>query len=154
MLKTIPKSNINLRTFKVHKKFVQTEATEPIYVGELASDGAFESSSAATTNGISNHSLYASIKHKYYRNDGNIFNTFGKYNNLGSISSERELENKIRVISIPQSKRGLGIKPGSVQLLDTNTDIIYRDTSDGKISSNTPQYTITNLDFSTGEKVV
>lgn len=46
MLKTIPKSNINLRTFKVHKKFVQTEATEPIYVGELASDGAFESSSA------------------------------------------------------------------------------------------------------------
>ena len=151
MLKTIPKSNINLRTFKVHKKFVQTEATEPIYVGELASDGAFESSSAATTNGISNHSLYASIKHKYYRNDGNIFNTFGKYKNLGSISFERELENKIRVISISQSKRGLGIKPGSVQLLDTNTDIIYRDTSDGKISSDTPQYTITNLDFSTGE---
>ena len=78
MLKTIPKSNINQRTFKVHKKFVQTEATNPIYVGELASDGAFESSSAATTNGISNHSLYASIKHKYYRNDGNIFKNFSK----------------------------------------------------------------------------
>ena len=151
MLKTIPKSNINLRTFKVHKKFVQTEATDPIYVGELASDGAFESSSAATTNGISNHSLYASIKHKYYRNDGNVFNTFGKYNNLGLISLERELENKIRVISIPQSKRGLGIKPGSVQLLDTNTDIMYGDTADGTLSSDTPQYTITNLDFSTGE---
>jgi hypothetical protein len=151
MLKTIPKSNINLRTFKVHKKFVQTEATDPIYVGELASDGAFESSSAATTNGISNHSLYASIKHKYYRNDGNVFNTFGKYNNLGLISLERELENKIRVISIPQSKRGLGIKPGSVELLDTDTDIIYKDTADGTISSDTPQYTITNLDFSTGE---
>ena len=151
MLKTIPKSNINQRTFKVHKKFVQTEATNPIYVGELASDGAFESSSAATTNGISNHSLYASIKHKYYRNDGNIFNTFGKYNNLGLISFERQLENKIRVISIPQSKRGLGIKPGSIELLDTNTDIIYRDTGDGTISSDTPQYTITDLDFSTGD---
>jgi len=151
MLKTIPKSNINQRTFKVHKKFVQTEATNPIYVGELASDGAFESSSAATTNGISNHSLYASIKHKYYRNDGNIFNTFGKYNNLGLISFERQLENKIRVISIPQSKRGLGIKPGSIELLDTNTDIIYRDTADGTISSDTPQYTITDLDFGTGD---
>ena len=82
MLKTIPKSSINQRTFKVHKKFIQTQATNPIYIGQLSSDGAYESSSAATTNGVSNHSLYASIKHKYYRNDGNIFNTFGTYKNL------------------------------------------------------------------------
>ena len=150
MLKTIPKSSINQRTFKVHKKFIQTQATNPIYIGQMASDGAYESSSAATTNGISNHSLYASIKHKYYRNDGNIFNTFGTYSNLASIALERPLESSIRVISIPQLKKGYGIKPGSVNLLDTDTGILYGDSGNGTIASDTPQYTITELDFQTG----
>jgi hypothetical protein len=150
MLKIIPKSSINQRTFKVHKKFIQTEATNPIYIGQLASDGAYESSSAATTNGVSNHSLYASIKHKYYRNDGNIFNTFGEYSNLGQIALERTLEDAIRVISVPQSKRGLGIKPGSVTLYDTDSDALYTDNSSGTITSNIPQYSITDLDFGTG----
>ena len=35
MLKVIPKSSINLRTFKVHKKFTQTQPTNPLYIGDF-----------------------------------------------------------------------------------------------------------------------
>ena len=154
MLKSIPKSSINLRTFKVHKKFIQTYATHPPFIGELSSGSAYESSSAATTNNIAHHPLYASIKSKYYRNDGNIFTTYGEYNNLGSIKEERELDNKITVISIPQSKKGLGVKPGSVLLTDLATSTVYRDNSVGSIASLTPQYIITSLDFNSGEIIL
>jgi len=150
MLKPIPKSSINQRTFKVHKKFIQTDATNPIYIGALSSGSAYDSGSEATTNGVSNHSLYASIKSKYYRNDGNIFTTYGNYANLGKISQERIIGGQIRVITIPQNKKGLGIKPGSVLLTDIDSSTTYRDTGEGNIASLTPRYTLTELDFNTG----
>ena len=154
MLKVIPKSSINLRTFKVHKKFTQTYATNPAYIGEASSGSSYESSSAATTNNIAHHPLYASIKSRYYKNDGNIITTYGEYDDLGSIANERVLDNKITVISVPQSKKGLGIKPGSVLLTDLATDTTYRDNEVGSIATQTPQYTITSLDFQTGEIIL
>ena len=73
---------------------------------------------ALTTNNITLSSIIHPIKSRYYKNDGNIITTYGEYDDLGTITNERVLDNKITVISVPQSKKGLGIKPGSVLLTD------------------------------------
>ena len=88
---------------------------------------------------MAHHPLWASIKSRYYKNDGNIITTYSEYDDLGTIG-ERVLDNKITVISVPQSKKGLGIKPGSVLLTDLLTDTTYRDNEVGSSNSNTTIY--------------
>lgn len=103
MLKNIPKSNITKRKFQVYKRW-NTDQTE--YPALLVSGS---------------NPLYRSVRSKYYNNlDGNIINTFGSYENLSQISSERQLGDEIYVIDIDRVKLGEQIKKKSVRLTDTS----------------------------------
>ena len=86
---------------------------------ESCSGSSYESSSAVQQQIIrlKPSSTTTPIKSRYYKNDGNIITTYGEYDDLGT-TNERVLDNKITVISVPQSKKGLGIKPGSVLLTE------------------------------------
>lgn len=154
MLKSIQKSNISRRSFQVFKDFTITDAEINVVSASLET-GLFDSGSSdfftsSVQDKIYTHPLYESIKSKYYINDGNPFTLFGNTTNLGQISAERNLSSTIRVISIPQSKYGERIKPGSVTLVDNTNSVTFTDNEDGSFRSGNPAYTINSLNFSTG----
>ena len=154
MLKSIQKSNISRRSFQVFKDFTITDAEINVVSASLET-GLFDSGSSdfftsSVQDKIYTHPLYESIKAKYYINDGNPFTLFGNTTNLGQISAERNLSSTIRVISIPQSKYGERIKPGSVTLVDNTNSVTFTDNEDGSFRSGNPSYTINSLNFSTG----
>ena len=135
MLKSIPKSSVSKRAFPVYKQWEFTHSDYPLISASSSIDDV-------------NHTLYRSIKAKFYNTgSATVFNTFGRYNNLANISSERELTSLIYVLKLPQSKYGEEIKPGSI-LFETD-GVQYIDDGNGKIVSTVPQYTITSLDFQT-----
>lgn len=137
MLKSIPKSNINRNSFKVYKSWEVSNAD-------------YQITSASLTQ---NKSQYKSIKSKYYNTDtfGNIFTTFGSVDNLGTMERERQISDTIRIISLPQTKYGEGIKKHSFDFTDNDTGTRYVDDGSGNITSDTNQYTIVLLDFETGD---
>ena len=133
MLKTIQKSNISRRSFKVFKDFTITNGdnSENINVisasleSSLFDSGSSQFISGSNQSKIFTQPLYDSIKSKYYINDGNPINLFGKVSNIGNISSERNLSSTIYVLKIPQSKYGEEIKPGSVTIVDNTNGITF-----------------------------
>lgn len=136
MLKSIPKSNVSKRAFPVYK---QWEVTDDDY-------SIIEASSSF---GSENHSLYRSIKSKFYNtSSADIFTTFGQYSNLSNIAGEREISSTIYVLKLPQSKYGEEIKPGSISF--TSNALLISDVN-GKLVSDVPQYTITLLDFESAD---
>jgi hypothetical protein len=82
------------------------------------------------------HSIYGSIKSKFYTNVDNPFYRSGtKSNQPQSISGERYLGDSAKVISIPQNIFGEGIKKGSLILTDNSTNITYIDNGSGSLVS-------------------
>jgi len=151
MLKTIPKSNVSKRAFKVHKSWTVTQDDYTVITAEEESRGSFDSGSASNVivNGstIYTSPLYTSLKSKYYSNIGNTFTLIGKVKNIGNISSERILGSSAQVIKIPQIVFGEKIKEGSLILTDTDNNVTYFDNSYGSLTSSSPLYTLILIDF-------
>ena len=159
MLKTIQKSNISKRSFKVFKDFTITSGATPediniisaSFQASLFDSGSSEFISGSSQSKLFTQTLYDSIKSKYYINDGNPITLFGTSGNLGNIKSERNISSTIYVLSIPQSKYGEQIKPGSVKLVDNTNNITFNDSSDGGIRAGNSTYTLVSLNFDTGD---
>ena len=132
MLKSIPKSNISRRSFKVYKRFNTSESEyTPI--------------TASAEYGSENYSLYKSIQKKYYTDNG-LINNFGTLNNPATFENERYLPDTLYVLKIDQLKYGEGIKPGSISMVDGNS-VEVLDDGFGSLVQEDPSYTIGSIDF-------
>jgi len=152
MLKSIPKSSISKRAFKVYKQWEFTEDTFQI-VSASEQSGYFDDEVFVSQSGYITHSLYRSIKSKYYNTESfDVFNSFGRYSDSYTFSSERSISDEIYVIAIPQSYYGEEIKPNS--LIVESGDVTYSDDGSGNINSNIPQYILSSLDFEEEEIVI
>ena len=130
MLKSIPKSNISSRSFKVYKRFT-------------ADDGNYTPISASSD--IS-ESLYRSIQKKYYTDNGLIEN-YGLLRNPADFLNERIFPERIYVINIPQIKIGERIKPSSFRIRPNGFLEDLVDNGYGKITFPNPSYVVTEIDF-------
>lgn len=144
MLKTIPKSSVNRRSFKVHKNWTVTHSNYSVISASLG-EGYYDIDNSVTQSGFVTSSLYSSIKSKYFQNQDNIFNLFGSLSNPADAAVKRSIGDTVYVIPIPQNKYGERIKPGSVQF--TTDSVVYIDDSEGNITANTPIYIIVSIDL-------
>ena len=156
MLKSIPKSNISRRSFKVYKKFTASQEDYPV-IKAYTESGTFDSDTFTKATGLSEdvfvHLLYKSIEKKYYTNNG-LINNYGLFSNDANFSGEREIGNNIYVVKIAQSKFGERIKPGSITITDTDTSEVYSDSGKGRIVSTSPTYTVVSVDFFSEEMIL
>lgn len=136
MLKSIPKSNISRRSFKVYKRF---NADENNYSFQTASADISES-------------LYRSIKSKYYTDNG-LVNNYGTLNNPAEFSSERPIFDTIYVLKLDQDKFGEKIKPGTVGLTP-NGNSELEDDGFGRLTSPDPSYNISTIDLDNEELII
>lgn len=149
MFKSIPKSNISRRSFKAYKLWSdQTEADAPVIKLYNVSGSYFEGSSP-TSQGYYVHSLYNSIKKKYYSSEGNAFTTFGSTSNLANYDVDRSYSTgSVYVFSIERSKFGEQIKPNSVEL--TYGGMTYTDDGYGQLKTPVPSFELISLDMDDG----
>ncbi len=151
MLKRIPKSDISIRPFKAYKEWSFDEVSAPsssIYIysasfGNIVND--FPTATIVNPNGDDvtyyPHSIYGSIKSKFYTNVDNPFYRSGtKSNQPQSVSGERYIGNSAKVLSIPQIIFGEGIKKGSLTLTDNSTNTVYTDNGSGSLVSSSIIY--------------
>lgn len=150
MLKIIEKSSVNNRSFKVHKEWTVTDSDYPI-ISASNEDGLFQTGSATQQQGLYVHTLYNSLKAKYYNQNANVITLFGDVDNVADITKERKLSNSYRTIALPQEKYGEGIKKGSIILSDLDGNIAYRDDEKGNLAADVPLYIINKIDFETEE---
>jgi len=146
MLKTVQKSNISQRDFKVHKNWTLDSSVQPV-ISASADSGLFDTGSSSKQQGIFTGPLYNSLKAKYFNHDGNIINTFSSYKDLSTIKTERPVASTMYVIPIDQSKFGDSVKKGSIALTDNVGGVTYRDNSLGSIAADVPLYTFTDIDL-------
>jgi len=148
MLKSIPKSNISHRSFKVYKRFTADQSVYPV-IKAYSEDGVFDSDTFTKDEGVYVHLIYKSIEKKYYTDNG-LLNNYGLTNKNRTFAEEREFGDTIYVIKINQSKFGERIKPGSLDITDTDRNITYIDSGDGRLISSSPTYVIKSLDIENG----
>jgi len=135
MLKSIPKSNISRRSFKVYKRFVANQDDYTPLVASSSIDNV-------------NNPLYRSIQKKYYTDNG-LLDNYGTLQNPANFNIERAFSDNIYVIKLDQIKFGEKIKPGSLVLLtDDSTRLV--DNGYGKITFPNPSYILTNIDIQEG----
>ena len=135
MLKSIPKSNISRRSFKVYKRFNADE-----------SNYSFQTASADIS-----ESLYRSIKQKYYTDNG-LVNNYGTLNNPAEFSSERPIYDTIYVLKLNQDKFGESVKPGTINLTLGSTEI--EDDGFGRLVSEDPSYNFSIVDIDNEELII
>lgn len=117
MLKSIPKSDIVLRPFKVYKEwgpFTHEDKNEVDLVwGKSGSFGDFDANDANDLKGV----IYRSIDAQFYRNSStsSILTEVGKRKSYSS-TNERNLGDEFALFLIPQHYYGEGIKVGSLTL--------------------------------------
>jgi hypothetical protein len=150
MLKHIPKSDINLRPFKVYKTFTATENT---YDALLAYNHT-GSNDVLTNDEIFQNGIYHQLYTMYYRDPHNVFTSYGDINAISEsyneLTSQRHLDTAARVISIPQKYFGEGIKPGSIALLSNSTSETLYDDSYGNLISNRNKFNLISIDVENG----
>lgn len=153
MLKQIPKSDINLRPFKVYKTF-------PLSPDALVSSVAINhnsSSSNLTDIELSENGLYHQLKTMYYNGD-NALNPFLSYGDFKPIyttndnSKQRLLNDRTLVVKIPQVKYGEGIKKKSLELFLESTNETIADDGFGNLKSNGNSYEL--LEFNVEEEKI
>ena len=123
MLKEIPKSDVIVRPVKVYKEFSLTEEDIVPVFGKNITGSLFDEDTDEQSNGIYKRLLYRSIKEQFYRNSAtaSILTEVGRRRSYAS-TDERNLEDEIGVIAIPQQKYGEGVKVGSVRLVDGSSE--------------------------------
>jgi hypothetical protein len=143
MFKSIPKSNISKRSFKVYKLWNTNESEHPI-IKVYNETGLFDENSDKSE-GYFVYTLYNSLKSKYYSREGNAFTTFGSSKNLAELESQRVIPNTFQIIPINRNKFGEGIKKGSVVLSTGDLNLI--DDGYGIIREVGNAYTLVSLDL-------
>jgi hypothetical protein len=146
MLKSVQKSNISQRDFKVHKNWTLDYTVQPV-ISASADSGLFDTGSSTSQSGLFIGPLYSSLKAKYFNHSGNIVETFSSYKDLSTIKTERPLPSTMYVIPIDQSKFGDSVKKGSIALTDNVGGVTYRDNKKGSIAADVPLYSFTDIDF-------
>jgi hypothetical protein len=129
MLKEIPQSDIIVRPFKVYKEWRFDENDIPPIYGENPSGSFIDlDMDAVTVNGLNKKVVYASIKSQFYLNSAtaSILTEVGRRISYAS-TDERNLENELVVLSIPQRFYGEGVKYNSVRVEDNQTSKVYTD---------------------------
>ena len=129
MLKEIPASDISVRPIKVYKEWTLDENDVAAIFGEKIT-GLVDTINGETSHGYNKNVIYSSIKAQFYNNPStaSILSEVGKRHSYAS-TNERNLENELVSISIPQRYYGEGIKIGSVRLEDEQTGKVYTDDS-------------------------
>lgn len=130
MLKDIPKSDIITRPFKVYKEWrLDENDIKPIFA-KSGSFGNYDEEIEEKSYGISKQALFRSVKAQFYRNaaTASVLTEVGRRKSYAS-TDERNLEDELVVLPIPQSNYGEGIKPGTVVLEDETTSRTYTDDS-------------------------
>lgn len=135
MLKRIPKSDISIRPFKAYKEWSFNQDSTEIDV-LLASDN-LPSYSDSNNLSFQQTAIYAQLKAQFYNgNENNPFTRTGAsglvYND-SPLTKDRFLSGSAKVISIPNSFVGEGIKKGTVRLSDGSR--IYGDDKYGNLIS-------------------
>lgn len=119
MLKDIPKSDIIVRPLRAYKEWtVDQNDVLPIF-GKKINDSLFDSTTDEKSGGFYKRLVYDSIAAQFYRNaaTASILTEVGKRKSYAS-TDERNLEDNLAVISVPQIYYGEGFKPGTVSLRD------------------------------------
>jgi hypothetical protein len=116
MLKRIPKSDISIRPFKAYKEWSFDSGSSEIALLEA------NISSSELSNGHPKNSIYGQLKSQFYNgNENNPFTRVGAaglvYNDF-DLTRDRFLSGSAKVISIPNSYVGEGIKKGTVRFTD------------------------------------
>ena len=143
MLKSIPKSNISRRSFKVYKQWNTSQLFRPV-IKVYNVDGLFDSDTSPTDEGVFVHLLYHSIKNKYYTDNG-LLNNYGSFSNPAEFDSERLLEDTLFVIDLDRDNVGEQIKQKSVNIqIGGDT---YVDDGKGSLVNPNPTYTFSKLDI-------
>jgi hypothetical protein len=150
MLKTISKSSISKRAFQVNKAWTVSSEEYPVLSGSFTTDVAFDKETAIQQNGIYTYPLFKSIKSKYYTEISNPLLLHGTMENIGE-RNERVIGTTGYVIPIPQKKYGEGIYPSSLVLKDLTNAVEYADDGFGNLTSRFAKYSLTSIDFETGE---
>jgi len=153
MLKTIPKSSISKRAFRVNKAWTVTSDDYPIISGSFTTSGAFDKETAIQQNGLYTYPLFKSIKSKYYTEISNPLLLHGVMENIGE-RQERVIGTTGYVIAIPQKKYGEGIHPKSLIIKDLTNATDYSDDGFGNITSRFAKYVLSSIDFETGVIVI
>lgn len=154
MLKRIPKSDISVRPFKAYKNWNFDNNSNDVDLLEAIDYPKFDDSDLSTSNNLEfkKHSLFGQLRAQFYNgHEHNPFLRFGTKSNTYSTGSfsERYLSGSAKVISIPQTYIGEGIKKGSFVLNDDGTE--YIDDSFGNlISSAGDSITVTRVDNENG----
>jgi hypothetical protein len=138
MFKSIPKSNISKRSFNVYKLWNADQGDYPIIKVENKT-GLFVDEANLV------HTLYNSLKSKYYSREGNVFTTFGSSQNLAELQSQRILPDTFQIIPIDRNKFGEAIKKQSIVLSAGGLDLI--DDGYGVIREIGNAYTLVSLNL-------
>jgi len=145
MLKHIPKSDINLRPFKVYKTFSVAEDL-------LSASFAYNhtgSTDVLTNSELRENGLWHQLYTMYYRDGYNPFTSYGTIMPKVPINPQRTLGDGALVLSIPQKMFGEGIKPGSVKINTSIDDNIYDDFY-GNLRTTTNEIYLVSLDVENG----
>lgn len=128
MIKEIPKSDIITRPIKVYKEWILDENdTFPLF-GENPNNTLIDVESDEKSHGFIKKVLYESVKSQFYTNSAtaSLITEVGLRKSYTS-KDERNLNNQIAIIPIPQIYYGEGVKVGSVTLEDEQTGKVYID---------------------------
>jgi hypothetical protein len=122
MLKSIPKSDIVIRPLVVYKQWSLDENDiRPVF--GLEETGSLFDINDPKSEGFYKRLVHQSTKAQFYRNPAtaSILTEVGLRKSYAS-TDERQIEDEIVVLPIPQRCYGEGIKIGSVTLLDDDTN--------------------------------
>jgi len=154
MLKRIPKSDINLRPFKVYKTFTATENSSGSgYIVSIAEDSTNLGYTDSTI--LEKKALYHQLKTMYYNGDNalNPFVSFGDFKPKYTPyidAKQRVINDRALVLKIPQTKFGEGIKKNSIQLVLEETDDNINDDGFSNLFSDRNTYEL--LEFNIPEE--
>lgn len=136
MLKKIPKSDISIRPFKVHKQWQFTDTSTEVDVLEAEDLGVYSVTNTTSNNlAFKKTSLYGQLRAQFYKDsEDNPFTRFGYKTNQyieNPSQWDRYLSGSAKVISIPQKYVGEGIKKNTFKYLENQLE--YKDDGYGNI---------------------
>ena len=155
MFKQITKSNISTRNFQVYKEWTlkTSDGTAPPIIHAFDVPGQFDPNSyyvtGSTGGKIYTSPLWNSIKSKYYSSNGNVITQYGLMENPYYYTYDRQIQDDIYVVQVPQIKYGEQIKRDSVTLTDHTNNVVYVDDKWGRLKSIQDSYLFLSYDAET-----
>lgn len=130
MFKEIAKSDIVTREIKVYKEWTLDENDIYPIFGQNPNNSFVDLDNDAKSQGVNKKVYYKTIQSQFYRNSAtaSMLTEVGRRKSYAS-TDERNLEDELVVLPIPQICFGEGIKVGSVELFDEQKNKTYTDDS-------------------------